>query len=133
MKKFFPIVLLGLLSFSLFSKSGSARFTSPPGDTLDLVIGVTVTDQAAINNVRSNLQSVANAQLICFCTNLNVFIIRSSGLSYTTKEEFFTACKKANSDTPLYLKEGSVSEIVQACSYSTEDDPDKVKGILSSH
>jgi len=116
-----------IFSSHIFGKQKMSTNPVQSGDTLDMIIGVSTEDNAVIEKVRASLSSVSSVKLICFCTNMNVFIVRAFKSNFSSEDEVMQACQKAAGDIKLYLKEGSAKEMLSQCSFSNQDDPAMIK------
>ena len=118
--------------FQIFSKEKTQIYNTLPGDTIDVVVGLKTSDNQIIQDIRSKLAIVSNAQLICYCSNLNVFVIRALKPNYNSQKQLFDACQKIiPGDIQLLLKVGSAKEVVSQCSYSSQDDPATIKDFIN--
>ncbi|MBA3680677.1 MAG: hypothetical protein H0W73_05865 [Bacteroidetes bacterium] len=128
------LVLLFISSNFLFGSNHTSFCYSKslsPGDTNDVIVGINVTDDASVQNIKTKLFSVANITVMCYCENLSVFIVRGLAPDYTSTVEVFQACQKSmNGVYDLFLKTGTNKEILLQCKTSIHDDPAKIKELI---
>jgi hypothetical protein len=128
------LFLFTLSSPQLFSNKKQLvlpQYQPAPGDTLEVIIGVTINDDTSVENLRTILSSVPNIKVMCFCQNLGAFIVRVTDAGYSSVDDAFTACeKKAGNDFKIYNKTGTVKELLPQCTTSPHDDPAKIKELI---
>ncbi|MBA2610480.1 MAG: hypothetical protein H0U95_00820 [Bacteroidetes bacterium] len=134
MKGLILVLILFISSDLSFGNNHFSFFYSKslsPGDTNDIIVGINVSDNVSVQNIRTKLVSVTNLTVMCFCKNLGVFIVRGVGPDYGSKSEVFQACQKSmNGGYDLFLKTGTNKEILSQCNSSIDDDPAKIKELL---
>ncbi len=128
------LIILFFIGYShVFCKAKTQIYNTLPGDTIDVVVGLKTTDGQTIQDIRTRLLTLSNAQLICYCSNLNVFVLRALKPNFNSQAELYEACQKIiSSEIKLLLKKGSAKEIVSQCSYSTLDDPSNIKDFINN-
>ncbi|MEO6304545.1 MAG: hypothetical protein ABIP51_15400 [Bacteroidia bacterium] len=127
------IILFSTFYCQVFSKGKTQIYNTQPGDTIDIVIGLKTNDSQIIQDIKARLIALGNTKLICYCSNLNVFVLRAFKPNYNSQAELFEACQKTISgENQLLLKTGGAKEIVSQCSFSNQDDPAIIKDFLNN-
>jgi hypothetical protein len=99
-----------------------------PGDSLNLIIGITVKEESHVESIRAQLMSVNGITVMTFCTNMDAFIVRFADGTYSSSNEAFTACeKKLANDYKIFRKTGTTKELLNQCTHSSHDDPANIK------
>ena len=103
------------------------------GDTLYMVIGIKETNQTTINSVKSQLESNTECKVLTYCKNLNVFVVMFQNSEQQSISDLFASTeKKVNNGIKLYLKEGSVKDILSNCYFTESQITAEIKTLLSN-
>jgi hypothetical protein len=115
--------IITLLLFVAFIKVKSQSSI----DSLQIIIGNTITSRKQIENIKSQIASMPHTRYIGYCSNHHVFMLLADKNTYTDKNAFFTQLLSSVSSSELLLKEGEIKDIISFCEYENEADYDAVK------
>jgi hypothetical protein len=126
MKKIiFPLIIICLFSFKMQSSNHFLKTKYPPliFDSTDVILGLAEYTELNYTSILAAIKTMPGVNYTAYCENHQVFLFYIDKTIYASKELFYNDfIKQYDFQSITALKEGSIKDIINFCSFVNSAD-----------